>query len=56
MKAFDDFIKRKLIESFTDIFTNKTAVQEGNASKPVWTDNQSLAIWLSQTVADNLLC
>ena len=57
MRAFDDFVKRKLIEQFTDVFSEDPDNPENNPQAKVGLpNNQALAIWLTEVATERLLC
>ena len=54
MKAFDDFLKRRLIEAYNDAFLTSYVFQSNQDM--VIANNQILALWLSHTATEALLC
>ena len=61
MRAFDDFLKRRVIEQYDDIFAQYATLPQSEAtavaSPPIpLPNNQALSIWLSQTATEMLLC
>ena len=55
MKAFDDFIKRRLIEQYRDVFS-KDEDAETSDRDYLMPNSQALATWIDTIAVDRLLC
>ena len=59
MRAFDDFIKRKVLEQYEEIFGSMPQPSEEEKKSPysvALPNKHSLSLWLIQTATESLLC
>lgn len=59
MKAFDDFIKRRLLENFKDVFggdNDNENEDSKNNDQSLSPNSQALAIWLNTVATNEILC
>lgn len=61
MRAFDDFVKRRVIEQYDEIFAQYANLPQDETSAVVQPpiplpNNQALSIWLTQTATEMFLC